>query len=132
MNKEHKGSENLVPFNQRSEDEVRELNKKGGIASGEARRQKKTMREWLEIAMQAAMKDDGGQPIMSPDDPNRELTRKECAMLKLAAKAAKGDLKAIELSAKLSGEAETKVVVETATPAEKLAALINESREKSE
>ena len=34
--------------------------------------------------------------------------------------------------AKLSGEAETKVVVETATPAEKLAALINESRKKAE
>lgn len=116
MSKEHKGSENLVPFTQRSEDEVRELNKKGGIASGEARRQKKTMREWLEIAMQAAMKDNGGQPIMSPDDPTRELTRKECAMLKLAAKAAKGDLKAIELSAKLSGEAETKVVVEARKP----------------
>ena len=124
--------ENLVPNSQRTPSELREMTSKGGKASGEARRQKKTMREWLEIAMQAAMKDDGGQPIMSPDDPTRELTRKECAMLRLAAKAAKGDLKAIELSAKLSGEAETKVVVETATPAEKLAALINESRPKSE
>ena len=127
MSKEH-----LKPQNTRTKDEQKEIAKKGGIASGEARRQKKTMREWLEIAMQAAMKNDDGQPIMSPDDPTRELTRKECAMLKLAAKAAKGDLKAIELSAKLSGEAETKVVVEAATPAEKLAALINESREKSE
>lgn len=123
---------NLVPQNKRTKSEQREIAKMGAKASAEARRQKKTMREWLEVAMQAAMKDDGGQPIMSPDDPNRELTRKECAMLKLAAKAAKGDLKAIELSAKLSGEAETKVVVETATPAEKLAALINESREKAE
>lgn len=128
MNKE----DNLVSLGNRTTEEQRKIAKKGGKASGEARRQKKTMREWLEIAMQAAMKDDGGQPIMSPDDPTRELTRKECAMLKLAAKAAKGDLKAIELSARLSGEAETKVVVETATPAEKLAALINESREKSE
>lgn len=123
---------NLVPQNKRTKSEQREIAKMGAKASAEARRQKKTMREWLEIAMQAAMKNDDGQPIMSPDDPNRELTRKECAMLKLAAKAAKGDLKAIELSAKLSGEAETKVVVETATPAEKLAALINESREKAE
>lgn len=128
MSKEH----NLVSLGSRTTEEQRKIAEKGGKASGEARRQKKTMREWLEIAMQAAMKNDDGQPIMSPDDPNRELTRKECAMLKLAAKAAKGDLKAIELSAKLSGEAETKVVVETATPAEKLAALINESREKSE
>lgn len=132
MSKEHKGSENLVPFDSLTEEEQREIAKKGGEASVVSRRQKKTMREWLEIAMQAAMKNDDGQPIMSPDDPNRELTRKECAMLKLAAKAAKGDLKAIELSAKLSGEAETKVVVETATPAEKLASLINESREKAE
>lgn len=132
MSKEHKGTENLVPFDSLTEEEHREIAKKGGEASVAARRQKKTMREWLEVAMQAAMKNDDGQPIMSPDDPNRELTRKECAMLKLAAKAAKGDLKAIELSAKLSGEAETKVVVETATPAEKLAALINESREKAE
>lgn len=124
--------DNLVSLGSLTTEEQRKIAKKGGEASGEARRQKKTMREWLEIAMQAAMKDDGGAPIMSPDDPTRELTRKECAMLKLAAKAAKGDLKAIELSAKLSGEAETKVVVETATPAEKLAALINESREKAE
>ena len=122
--------ENLVPNSQRTPSELREMTSKGGKASGEARRQKKTMREWLEIAMQAAMKNNDGQPIMSPDDPTRELTRKECAMLKLAAKAAKGDLKAIELSAKLSGEAETKVVVETATPAEKLAALIKEANKK--
>lgn len=131
MSKEHKGTENLVPQNERTKDEQKKIAQMGGKASGEARRQKKTMREWLEIAMQAAMKANDGQPIMSPDDPTRELTRKECAMIKLSAKAAKGDLKAIELSAKLSGEAETKVVVETATPAEKLAALINESREKS-
>ena len=122
--------DNLVSLGSRTTEEQRKIAKKGGEASGEARRQKKTMREWLEIAMQAAMKDNGGQPIMSPDDPTRELTRKECAMLKLAAKAAKGDLKAIELSAKLSGEAETKVVVETATPAEKLAALIKEANKK--
>ena len=132
MSKEHKGTENLIPQNTRTKEKQREIAQMGGRASGESKRQKKTMREWLEIAMQAAMKNDDGKPIMSPDDPTRELTRKECAMLKLAAKAAKGDLKAIELSAKLSGEAETKVVVETATPAEKLAALINESREKSE
>ena len=117
--------ENLVPNSQRTPSELREMTSKGGKASGEARRQKKTMREWLEIAMQAAMKNDEGQPIMSPDDPNRELTRKECAMLKLAAKAAKGDLKAIELSAKLSGEAETKVVVEARKPEEVARDILN-------
>lgn len=117
--------ENLVPQNKRTKSEQREIAKMGGKACGEARRQKKTMREWLEIAMQAAMKADDGHPIMSPDDPTRELTRKECAMLKLAAKAAKGDLKALELSAKLSGEAETKVVVEARKPEEVARDILN-------
>lgn len=117
--------ENLVPQNKRTKSRQREIAQMGGKASAEARRQKKTMREWLEIAMQAAMKNDDGKPIMSPDDPNRELTRKECAMLKLAAKAAKGDLKAIELSAKLSGEAETKVVVEARKPEEVARDILN-------
>ena len=31
--------ENLIPMNERSEAEVRELGKKGGIASGKARRE---------------------------------------------------------------------------------------------
>ena len=39
--------ENLIPMNERSESEVRELARKGGIASGEARRRKKTLKEEL-------------------------------------------------------------------------------------
>ena len=39
--------ENLIPMNERSEDEVRELGKKGGIASGKARRERKTLKEEL-------------------------------------------------------------------------------------
>lgn len=34
---------NLIPFDQRSESEARELGRKGGIASGEARREKSTL-----------------------------------------------------------------------------------------
>ena len=37
------GEENLRPFNTLTEDEQRELARKGGIASGEARRQKRLM-----------------------------------------------------------------------------------------
>lgn len=38
---------NLIPFNERSEKEVRELAKKGGIKSGETRRRKKTFKQEL-------------------------------------------------------------------------------------
>ena len=41
------GQENLIPTSERSKDEVREIGRKGGIASGEARRRRKTLKEEL-------------------------------------------------------------------------------------
>ena len=46
-----KGQENLIPMNERTKEEQREIAKKGGIASGEARREKKLLRELLEDAL---------------------------------------------------------------------------------
>lgn len=46
-----KGQENLIPFSERSEEEARELGRKGGIASGEARREKATMKATLEMLL---------------------------------------------------------------------------------
>jgi len=40
--------ENLIPMNERSKSEVRELGRKGGIKSGEARREKKLFKEAIE------------------------------------------------------------------------------------
>jgi|GEM_PF-445389 len=37
-------TKNLIPFNARTEDELREFTKKGGIKSGEARREKKLLK----------------------------------------------------------------------------------------
>ena len=43
---------NLIPTSERSKDEVREIGRKGGIASGEARRRKKTLKEALIMALE--------------------------------------------------------------------------------
>lgn len=40
--------ENLIPNSERTPEELREMTRKGGIASGEARRKKKLMREVLQ------------------------------------------------------------------------------------
>jgi hypothetical protein len=40
--------DNLIPMNERSEAEVRELGRKGGINSGKARREKKLFKEAIE------------------------------------------------------------------------------------
>lgn len=47
----NKGQENLIPFNQRTEEEQREIARQGGIASGEARREKATMKKTLEMLL---------------------------------------------------------------------------------
>lgn len=42
-----KGQENLIPFSERTEEEQRKIAQAGGIASGKARRERKTLREEL-------------------------------------------------------------------------------------
>ena len=46
-----KGQENLIPLNQRTKEEQREIQVAGGKASGEARREKATMKKTLEMLL---------------------------------------------------------------------------------
>jgi hypothetical protein len=48
---ENKGQENLIPFNERTEEEQRKIARQGGIASGEARREKATFKKTLEMLL---------------------------------------------------------------------------------
>lgn len=50
--------QNLKPFTTRSSEEARELGRKGGIASGEARREKKSLREKAKLLMSLSIKDE--------------------------------------------------------------------------
>ena len=45
------GHENLIPMNQRTKEQQREIATKGGIASGEARRENKQIKEIFGIVM---------------------------------------------------------------------------------
>ena len=55
---------NLKPYGELTEAEQRELTRKGGIASGAARRRKRDMREWAEIL---------GQTLMTMKTPDGEV-----------------------------------------------------------
>lgn len=52
MSGRSRSEENLIPFDQLPEDEMRELKRRGGIASGEARRRKRTLREELLVLLE--------------------------------------------------------------------------------
>ena len=49
-------ADNLIPQSKRTKEEQRAIAKKGGIASGKARREKKAMRETLVILLSMPMK----------------------------------------------------------------------------
>ncbi len=48
---------NLIPFNQRTESEQREIARQGGIKSGEVRREQKTYREMAKAMLSAQITD---------------------------------------------------------------------------
>ena len=79
--------QNLTPFTERSKSEVRELNRKGGIKSGEARRAKRDIRKALEALLEKDYKDKSGN-VMSGT---------EAIALKQMEKAMKGDSRAFEI-----------------------------------
>ena len=57
--------QNLIPWEQRSEEEHREYSRQGGIRSGEVRRQRKAMKEQLNLLLSLPfnLKDSKGQEV---------------------------------------------------------------------
>lgn len=95
--------ENLIPNSQRTPEELRAITSKGGIASQQASRRRKRLREWMEAALSVVMKNQDGSVMLSPDT-GEPLTREEAATLQLVQAAVGGDIKAYEAIAKILGE----------------------------
>jgi hypothetical protein len=84
-------NKNLIPLTERTKKEQREIAKMGGIKSGEVRRQKKTLKELLEIAL--SIKDD-----FSGEELKLEMVKA------LINKAIRGDVRAFEVIRDTIGE----------------------------
>ena len=96
----HKGSENLIPFDPRSEEEQREMRVKGGKASGRKRREKREFKELIELAFST---------MVTNKQTGEQASRKEVSAIRLVEKCTNGDLKAIKLAAELLGEKKAQV-----------------------
>lgn len=90
--------QNLKPTSKRSKSEARELGRKGGIASGKARRKAKGMREWVKIFGET------GQTVTLPDGSQTETSMLGAVVLGQIRAAQKGNTKAASLLADLLGE----------------------------
>lgn len=89
---------NLKPQSKRTKKEQREIAKKGGIASGKARREKKMFKETLEALLNMPMK--SGSDVSVDDIQNfaaikgKNISVQEAILIAQIQKAMKGDTKA--------------------------------------
>lgn len=107
--------QNLVPMDKRTEAEQREIARAGGIASGEARRKKKTLKEIGDMI--------GSLEITQPEIrgvlknagiKDEDMIRDVGMMFTLAIKAGKGDPRCAELIAKIRGQLKEQQSIEVA------------------
>ncbi len=98
------GKENLVPFSERTEDEQREIAKKGGVASGKARRRKRTMKEAAELILKAPANDEQTELLKKYGIPEQDCTNLLVIMAKAVQMASEGNLKAAEFIRDTLGE----------------------------
>ena len=95
-------NENLIPCNERSPEEVAELGRRGGIASGEARREKRKTLDMLEMLLAGKIDTEDGR-----------VSREQAYMLSVLKRGiATGNVDLLELIAKLRGEMVNKSEVE--------------------
>lgn len=92
---------NLIPNSQRSPTEVRENGRKGGIASGKVRRERKTIAEII-------------NKVLDEELPGTELTKREAIVVKTLERAYKqGRVEDLERIAKLTGEYQQNINVKS-------------------
>lgn len=93
-------SDNLIPQSERTKDEQRAIARKGGIASGKARREKKLMRETLDILLSMPLKNGKNADVDSIRNfaalKGKNINVQEAMMIAQVQKAMKGDTKAAE------------------------------------
>lgn len=87
--------QNLKSFSERTEKEQREIQQKGGKASGEARRQKRDLRRALEALL---------DKNMGRNKDGEDVSGAEALALKQFEKALKGDTRAFEVIRDTAGQ----------------------------
>lgn len=124
-------SENLIPLNERTKSEQRKIQKKGGIASGKARREKADLKKKVNQILE--------MDVFSPqlkemlEEKGLSATNQTAVATVLLQKALKGDMRAIELLAKMNGNEGTKDKLDQKEQKERIKAqqLENKKREQA-
>lgn len=87
-------NENLKPLTERCKEDAKKIRSAGGKARAKKIKEQKTIKEYLKLALDIAIKDKQGN----------EYTRKEAGVIKLVERYIKGDPKAFDTVVELLGE----------------------------
>lgn len=96
--------DNLIPLSERTKDEQREIAKKGGKASGKARRKKRTTREAAQLILGLPVNRDQDEILKEYGIEKSDRNYLMLIMVKAVQMASDGDLKAIEFIRDTLGE----------------------------
>ena len=101
--------DDLIPFTERSEDEVKEMNRRGGINSGAVRRKKAAMRDYVQfiLGMKRKVSEKTLEQLKEMGVTEDEVTGQTLALMKIMDKAIAGDIKAMEFLRDTAGEKPT-------------------------
>ena len=97
--------ENLVPLNKRTKEEQRKIQSAGGIASGVARRRKRSMKEAADLYLSLPVADQRrwnklARKLVDPEDIDNQMAM----IIGLTEAATRGDARAAAVVVKLLGE----------------------------
>ena len=124
---------NLIPFNKRTESEQREIAQQGGIASGKARRRKRSMKEAADYYLSLPETDRRRVNALLRDEVDPEDVDNQMAVIKgITARAKKGDPQAANVLLKMLGEDKPQnetVKLEEETPVDDLSKALFELSE---
>lgn len=118
------GTKNLVPQNERTKEEQRRIASLGGIASGKARKAKKSMSEIAKCLLSADLTPKQAKKIESYGLNPEEFTQwTNCIVGLMNATAKDGNVKAFEKLQEISGETVTSTTAEERKQVELLNAI---------
>lgn len=95
---------NLKPQNKRPKNEQREIARQGGIASGKARRQKRTMKEAAKLILSLPVNSEQAALLAQYGIEEKDRTNITLIIAKAVQMAANGNLKAAEFVRDIIGE----------------------------
>lgn len=108
--------ENLIPFNELTQEEQRKLAQKGGKASVEARRKKKLIKDQFELLLSLPLKDEKAKKKLEALGIDADNIDNQMAMvISMWQKALKGDVSAFNSIREVTGEKVERIEISKST-----------------